>query len=207
MSTYYILIPLALVILVLMFKGGSKSKDKPLPTPKPLPRSPRWLFFGPNGITGSPTSQGSGYTFDFLNHAGDRPRYVIGPPPPPMVVGQTLTMAYNITGSGFVAQEHPEQVASTSLYIQGQGDISNIGVRWWSQKALPLVAGGGNFSVLLDPLQWINAEGQHDPVAFAKAIGNPAYVGNTFGSENGRGHGVYATQPSEFTLISMGVQR
>lgn len=199
-------VPLALVIIAvvaaLLIEGHKKpKKSKPAPNQKPQPAT--WQFFGPKGITGSPTPSGSGYTFIFLDHAGDHPRYVLGPPVP-LVVGRALTMTYTITGGEFVAQEHPGQVASTSLYIQGRGDINDPGTRWFSRKALPLQEGSDEFNVLLDPEWWINVNGQHDPVAFARAIKNPAYVGNVFGSENGRGHGVYGD--GQFTMRQLGVR-
>lgn len=184
------LIPLLVIIGAAVLALAFKDKAKPQPQP-----ASRWYFYGAKGITGSPEPYGTGFAFDFPDHATDHPRYVIGPPIQ-LTAGKPLTMRYTITGGGFVAQERPEQTASMSLYIQGQGDINGLGTRWYSQKAQPLVAGSGEFAVLLVPDKWINVNGQHDPVAFARAIGNPAYVGVVFGSENGRGHGVYATQAS-----------
>lgn len=182
------LIIIAIIAAAVFLLSRSKSK-------KASPHPTRWYFYGAKGITGSPEPYGTGFAFDLPRSATDHPRYVIGPPIP-LVAGKPLTMRYTITGGGFVALDHPEQTASTSLYIQGRGDINDPGTRWYSQQAMPLVAGSGEFAALLVPDKWINVNGQHDPGAFARAIGSPAYVGVVFGSENRRGHGVYATQAS-----------
>ena len=44
-----------------------------------------------------------------------------------------------------------------------------------------------------------------NPKGFRRALNETARIGFVFGSEGGRGHGVYATRPSRFTILDFRV--
>ena len=63
-------------------------------------------------------------------------------------------------------------------------------------------------SVRLDEM-WTNVNGQpvsNEPNGFFGALENTLRVGLAFGSASRRSHGVYATGPARFTLLSFDIE-
>ena len=68
-------------------------------------------------------------------------------------------------------------------------------------------AGEYTLDVPLDG-SWTSVTGaaNGDAVAFAKAVQNAERVGFTFGGGTGYGHGVFASGPARFTLLSFVIE-
>ncbi len=126
-----------------------------------------------------------------------------------------ITMHYRIDaapGTRFVADEMPSEPATVSLYFQRAGDDwSGRGryeaYRWYSpqQGVVPLTPGEHTVRVRLDEV-WINVNGRpndSEGAGFAAALADTARIGVAFGSSSRRSHGVYATGPARFTLLSL----
>jgi hypothetical protein len=65
-----------------------------------------------------------------------------------------------------------------------------------------LAEGEHELTVPLTVAHWGDVFNGQDAAAFAAAIRDVDNIALIFGSDGGRGHGVYATQPSRFTLLS-----
>lgn len=135
----------------------------------------------------------------------------------PLARARQITMSYRIdaaAGTRFIADESATEPASVSLYFQQQGDDwSGTGrfasYRWYSPSAavIPLAAGEHTVTVRLDEA-WTNVHGWPNtqvPEEFAAALANTARIGLAFGSPSLRSHGVYATGPARFTLLSLDI--
>ena len=115
----------------------------------------------------------------------------------------------------FIAAETPEQTATVSVYFQQAGDNwSGRGrygsYRWYAptQAVVPLTPGVHTINVRLDE-PWTNVNGvanSRDPEGFAAALANSARFGVAFGTSGRRSHGVYATGPARFTLLSFDIR-
>lgn len=128
-----------------------------------------------------------------------------------------LVVRYRIDaapGTRFAAQESPELPATLSLFFQRAGDSwSGRGrfetYRWYAPLALvrDLSPGVHEVSVPLNEA-WISVQGRTAaalPAEFQAAIEQTDRVGFVLGSRLARGHGVYATGPARFTLLSFQV--
>lgn len=129
-----------------------------------------------------------------------------------------IVMRYRIDGARgvrFVPREYPQFPATVSLFFQRSGDSWSAKRhehhRWWSPDASmkELAPGEYEMRVSLSDPNWVpvmsgNAAG--NPQAFRDALLNAERVGLVFGSNGGRGHGVYATAPARFTLLSYRVE-
>lgn len=128
-----------------------------------------------------------------------------------------LVLRYRIDASPrtrFVPREHPDQAATVSLFFQRQGDSwsgkRHEHHRWYApaRTMRALTRGEYEVSVELDDPDWISVFGKTasaNPAAFATALAQTERVGFVFGSGWARGHGVYATGPARFTLVSFRV--
>jgi len=136
----------------------------------------------------------------------------------PLAGARQISFRYRVEaarGTRFVAHERPDQPATVSLYFQQQGDNwSGRGRyeshRWYSpvRAVMPLSPGVHTVTVRLDET-WTNVQGRPNtdvPLGFAGALESTARVGLAFGSSSLRSHGVYATGPARFTLLSFDVQ-
>ena len=97
-----------------------------------------------------------------------------------------------------------------TLYFQDENDNWNTETkRWWATKYTPfdIKAGEYTLDVPLDG-SWTSVTGaaNGDAVAFAKAVQNAERVGFTFGGGTGYGHGVFASGPARFTLLSFVIE-
>jgi hypothetical protein len=129
-----------------------------------------------------------------------------------------IVMRYRIDGARgvrFVPREYPQFPATVSLFFQRAGDSwsgkRHPYHRWWSPDATMRVLAPGEYEMrvsLSDP-DWVpvmTGNSGANPRAFRDALMEADRVGLVFGSNGGRGHGVYATAPARFTLLSYRVE-
>lgn len=170
-----------------------------------------WRICYSPGMPKTPKKTGSGWYFDFPTDPKRHVHYVQWFKPPPLPLGRTLYAKFAVTGSGFIAQQYPANPASVTLLIQRKGDNGSAegkyeSYRMYSNTMQVLAAGTFELEILLDSSAWGGVYGGHDPAQFAATLQNVGSIGLVFGSAGGRGHGVYATQPSRFTLTEFGVR-
>ena len=135
----------------------------------------------------------------------------------PLVGARGLRLHYRIDApqrTRFVPQEHPDRQGLLSLFIQRKRDNwlargRTRFHRWYSpnSRVMPLERGEHELTILFDE-NWISVMGsdrQRSPREFEEALADAARIGFTFGSNGGRGHGVYATAPARFTLLAFTV--
>jgi hypothetical protein len=135
----------------------------------------------------------------------------------PLAGARAITLRYRVDvsrGTQFVADEMPNEPATVSLYFQqarddwsGRGRFASY--RWYSpaRGVIPLAPGEHTITIRLDET-WTNVNGQPndmDPAGFSAALQNTARIGLAFGSPSRRSHGVYATGPARFTLLSLDI--
>ena len=136
-------------------------------------------------------------------------------PTRPLAGARHITLTYRIDaapGTRFVPQESPHLPATLSLYFQRAGDgwtTRQPDWRWYApaNRTVPLRPGTHTIRIGLDE-DWVamTGPGAHaNPRGFAEALEDTARVGFVFGSEGGRGHGVYATAPARFTILDFRV--
>lgn len=132
-------------------------------------------------------------------------------PTRPLAGARRISLTYRIDaapGTRFVPQESPHRPALLSLYFQRAGDgwtTRQPDWRWYApaNRTMPLRPGTHTVRIGLDE-NWVAMTGpgaQANPRGFAAALAETARVGFVFGSEGGRGHGVYATGPARFTIL------
>lgn len=137
-------------------------------------------------------------------------------PTRPLAGAQAITLRYRIDaapGTRFVPQESPGSPANLSLYFQRAGDgwtMRQPDWRWYAptNRTMPLRPGTHTVRIGLDE-DWIamTGPGAHaNPRGFRAALADTARIGFTFGSDAGRGHGVYATSPARFTILDFRVE-
>ena len=132
----------------------------------------------------------------------------------PLAGARQITLRYRIDaapGTRFVADETPNDTATVSLYFQQAGDDwsgrgRSASYRWYSpgHAVVPLNPGQRTIAVRFDE-PWTNVNGQSKQETgngFAAAMENTDNMGLAFGSSSRRSHGVYATGPARFTLLS-----
>jgi hypothetical protein len=167
------------------------------------------------GMPRAPIPAGRGWYFDFpYPHPGAGHVNYVTFNPGSLAGKSRIVVRYRVDASPgvrFVPRRHPEQPATISLYFQRRGD--NWGgsgqfehFRWFAPAAAvrEIRPGVHEMSVSLRD-GWTSVLGRraaNNPWAFDAAIRETASVGLLFGTAGGRGHGVYATGPSRFTLIS-----
>lgn len=148
--------------------------------------------------------------------AADGHVHYVTVPTRPLEGARRITLKYRIDaapGTRFVPQESPHLPATLSLYFQRAGDgwtVRQPDWRWYAptNRTMPLRPGTHTVSIGLDE-DWIAMTGPSAHAnrrGFAAALADTARVGFTFGSEGGRGHGVYATGPARFTILDFRVE-
>jgi hypothetical protein len=134
----------------------------------------------------------------------------------PLEGARRITLTYRIDaapGTRFVPQESPHLPATLSLYFQRAGDgwtTRQPDWRWYapSNRTMTLRPGKHTVSIGFDE-DWVAMTGPSAHAnrrGFVAALAQTARVGFTFGSEGGRGHGVYATAPARFTIVDFRVE-
>lgn len=157
-------------------------------------------------------SDGS-YFFDFPNTDGVH--YVVKPAPN-LQLGQTVTLSFNVSGSGSVVPVQGNPPGKVSLFMQRKGDnLTGAGAyqqyRYWHSSA-DLVSGDGSISCTLTPDQWTDVFGESGsahPNGFQDCISSAEMIGMTFGDPGAgaSGHGAYASGGNaRFTLKSFTIQ-
>ena len=148
--------------------------------------------------------------------AADGHVHYVTVPTRPLEGARSITLRYRIDappGTRFVPQESPHLPATLSLYFQRAGDgwtMRQPDWRWYAptNRTMPLRPGIHTVSISLDE-DWIAMTGPSAHAnrrGFAAALADTARVGFVFGSEGGRGHGVYATAPARFTILDFRVE-
>jgi hypothetical protein len=198
MNTTVVIAIIAIALAAILLRHKTSSSD--------AYSGPRWRMSGV-GVPSIPTMQGSGWNFTFPS-APNHVNYLQDYAPPALAVGKTLVAKFTITGGGFVAPEYPANPPLVSLVLQRKGDdLSGVGefkaYRWFSTNATPLTAGTFELSIPLDVSAWGDIYNGQDAAQFAAALSNIENIGLVFGSNGGRGHGINASEPSTFTLISI----
>lgn len=126
-----------------------------------------------------------------------------------------VTVKYRIDaapGTRFVAVEDPKTAPTISLYFQRARDTwtakgKYVSYRWYqpAAKLKTITPGVHTISIRLDE-RWTNVAhrpNSEDPRGFAAALANTARFGFAFGTPLLRSHGVAATGPAKFTLLSV----
>ncbi|HEY0597656.1 hypothetical protein [Sphingopyxis sp.] len=172
------------------------------------------------GMPARPMPTRGGWYFDFPvgSAAAGHVHYVTGRTGA-LAGTSRIVMRYRIDaepGTRFVAQENPRAPATVSIYLQRRGDNwTGRGryqyYRWYAPvpTVRELAPGEHEISVRLDDPYWISVAGRNaikTPGAMEDAIGDLDRIGLVFGTTAHRGHGVFATRPARFTLLSFEIR-
>ena len=167
------------------------------------------------GMPSTPPPRGAGWSFD-LPVSAPAPGHVhaISYEPGPLIEKSRITLRYRVDaprGTRFVPQEQPGMPGTVSLFLQRYGDNWSARgryahYRWYApgRSVRQIAPGTYEMTVDLDD-EWTNVSGRpasSHPVAFEDALADTGRIGLVFGSTSARGHGVYATAPARFTLLS-----
>lgn len=164
-----------------------------------------------------PTATRAGPSFEIPGpSAAEGHVHYVTIPTRPLDGAKRIVLRYRIDaapGTRFVAQESPALPATLSLYFQRAGDgwtTRQPDWRWYAptNRTMRLQPGTHTVSIGLDE-DWIAMTGpaaHANPRGFAEALAQTQRVGFVFGSEGGRGHGVYATAPARFTILDFRVE-
>ncbi len=119
-------------------------------------------------------------------------------------------------GTRFVPQETQDAPATVSLYFQRRGDTWSAKgryehYRWYApgETVREIAPGEYEIRVRLDDPRWISVMGRtagSNPGAIEAALADIDKIGLVFGSSAARGHGVFATAPARFTLLSFQIR-
>ena len=168
------------------------------------------------GMPLRPQPTRTGWSFDFPvgSREAGHVHYVTFRPGP-VSSRSRIVVRYRVdtrAGTRFVPQESPELPATVSLYLQRRGDSWSAKgryehYRWYAPLGTvqEIAPGEHEISVRLDDPQWISVLGRTagaNPGAIEAALADIDQMGLVFGSTAARGHGVYATAPARFTLLS-----
>jgi hypothetical protein len=140
--------------------------------------------------------------------------------PGPLSGASRIVVRYRVdapAGTRFVPQEQPNLPGTVSLFLQRRGDNwSARGAynyfRWYApaHSVREITPGVHEISVRLDDPQWTAVTGSQpassNPEAFRAALAQTGRIGLVFGSTAARGHGVFATAPARFELLSFQVR-
>lgn len=179
---------------------------------------------GRNYSSGMPAvpypERGGGWSFDFPapDAAAGHVHYVTFRPG--SLRGKSrIVVRYRIDaapGARFVPQQFPGRTATVALYMQRRGDSwTTKGAyryyRWYAPVATmnTLAPGEAEMSVRLDDPDWSSVMADRasaNRAAMEAALEDMGRIGLVFGSAGGRGHGVFATRPARFTLLSFEIR-
>lgn len=168
----------------------------------------------------SPTATANGWYFDFPGpRRHDGHVHYLTRPTGSLENARGLRLRYAIDarpGTEFIPQEHPELPGTLSLYLQQRGDDWRARgrtefARWYSPTARLVELEAGERELLVGFAEnWISVLGsnrERDPHAFLQALAHAGRVGFVFGSQRARGHGIFATRPARFSLLSFSILR
>lgn len=168
------------------------------------------------GMPPRPRPTPNGWSFDFPTPDADAGHVHYVSFRPGSLTGKSrVVVRYRVDaqkGTRFVPQEYPDIPATVSLYFQRRGDNWTAKgrfehYRWYAPDATVrnIAPGEQEISVRFDDPQWISVQGRtsgSNPGALEDALADADRIGLVFGSASGRGHGVFATAPARFTLLS-----
>ena len=166
-----------------------------------------------------PAPARGGWQFDFpLGSAAAGHVHYVTYQPGAIRSDSELVVRYRVDarpGTRFVPQETPDRPATVSLYFQRRGDNWSARgrfehYRWYAPDATvqPIAPGEHEIRVKLNDPGWISVFGRTSgsyPEALTAALSDIDRIGLVFGSSAARGHGVYATAPARFTLLSFDI--
>lgn len=180
-----------------------KLRKKKAPTKSATP----WSITQGRDVPTSPTMVGNGWYIDVPASPGYL-AYVAWVDQPKLSPGQTIRMTYRVEGGPLIATEYPASPADCGLMIQRLGDSLSArgkyaGYRWFNRQHLPLTEGEHSVTVRLDEAEWGPVMSDPQAASFAECLENVDTLNIVFGGAGGRGHGVYAAEPTRFTLLSM----
>lgn len=182
------------------------------------PAGPGWnigpVINGKNysmGMPAYPTADGAGWRFAFSTLPTDHVDYVQGRGVIASLVGvKQVVMHYDVTGSGFVPHGVTDgRPATVGLCFQRRGDNwSGAGAfqsyRWYSRQLPELKAGNYTLTVSLTLQSLGDVYGKSDNQAALDAtLADLDNIAVVFGNTSGAGHGVYATAPAQFKMVSL----
>lgn len=168
------------------------------------------------GMPLRPKPSGRGWSFDFpVGSAAAGHVHYVTFRPGPISPKARLVVRYRVDtrpGTRFLPQESPDVPATVSLYFQRRGDNWSAkgryeDFRWYAPDATVrnISPGEQEISIRLDDPGWISVLGRtagSNPGALEAALADIDRIGLVFGSSAARGHGVFATAPARFTLLS-----
>lgn len=166
----------------------------------------------------TPTRDGMAIDFPYPSEAAGHVHYVTFNPG--SLTGKSrIVMRYRVEaarGVRFVPRQFPDRVAGVTLFIQRRGDTWTARgryetYRWYAPPASiqALAPGSYEMSVPLDDPEWnavMTTRARDDRAGFADALENAGRVGFVFGSDGGRGHGVFATGPARLTVTQFEIR-
>jgi hypothetical protein len=168
------------------------------------------------GMPLRPRPTRTGWQFDFpVGSAAAGHVHYVTFRPGPISPQSRIVVRYRVdaqAGTRFVPQESPDVSATVSLYFQRRGDNWSAkgryeDFRWYAPATTvrEIVPGEHEISVGLDDPNWISVLGRtagSKSGSIEAALADIDRIGLVFGSPAARGHGVYATAPARFTLLS-----
>lgn len=172
------------------------------------------------GMPLRPTPSGRGWVFDFpYPDAGAGHVHYVTIGRGSFARASGITMRYRVEAAPrvrFVPQEARAEPATVSLFLQRRGDSwSGRGryefYRWYAPPSTVRQIAPGDYvvNVRFDDPDWVSVNGRTPdvaPEAFRDALADAGSVGIVFGSAGARGHGVFATGPARFRLVSFEVR-
>lgn len=195
----------------------------PVASPAAAPEGAGWeigpIIRGKNysqGMPLHPEPTRTGWRFDFpVGSAAAGHVHYVTFRPGPLSPRSRIVVRYRVDarpGTRFVPQESPALAGTVSLYFQRRGDNWSAKgryehFRWYAPNATvrQISPGEHEITVALDDPDWISVLGQtagSNPDQLNAALADIDRIGLVFGSSAARGHGVYATAPARFTLLS-----
>ena len=170
------------------------------------------------GMPPAPVTQRRGWYFDFPAPRAGSVHYVTVNSGP-LAGARRIVVRYRVEaerGTQFVAEQTPDWPATVSVYLQRRGDGWNVKrgfefYRWYAPNPTlrQLAPGVGEITVSLGDPGWVSVQGRaagEFPEQFTAALRDTVNVGLVFGSQQARGHGVYATAPARFRLESFRIE-
>jgi hypothetical protein len=171
------------------------------------------------GMPLTPTRTPEGWSFEFP-HASPRAGHVhaLTTRTGPLHRKSRMIVRYRIDaapGVRIAPRENPRAQATLSLFIQRHGDNWTARgpfqyYRWYATHSNRVALTPGEHEIVLDlnGANWksvVSATGDQAGGAFRDALVNAERIGFVFGGGGSAGHGVYATGPARFTLLSFRV--
>lgn len=162
----------------------------------------------------SPTRTGWSLEFPYPDRDAGHVHYVTFQPES-LAGKSSIKVRYRVDaapGTRFVPQEHMDLPGTVSLFFQRRGDNWTARgkynyFRWYApaHSVQEIRPGTYQMTVRLDDPQWspvMGGEAVDHPQSFRASLADPLQMGLVFGSTAARGHGVFATAPARFELLS-----